>query len=62
MLNRTFFTDTEHKDKYFRNFISDVVTRFSLEEKEEKKVQGEYILFPLNWHDKVNRSSGIIGF
>ena len=58
MLNKTFFTDTEHKDKYFRNFISDVVTRFSL----EKKVQGEYILFPLNWHDKVNRSSGIIGF
>ena len=57
MLNKTFFTDIEHKDKYFRNFINDVVTRYPLEEKE---VQGEYILFPLNWHDKVNYSN--LGF
>lgn len=58
MLNRTFFTDTEHKDKYFRNFINDVVTRFSLKEKE---VQEKYIFqFPLNWHDKVNYSN--LGF
>lgn len=56
MLNKTFFTDTEHKDKYFRNFISDVIARFSLEEKE---VQKKYIFqFPLNWHDKVNYSIG----
>jgi len=58
MLNKTFFTDTEHKDKYFRNFIGDVVTRFPLEEKE---VQEKYIFqFPLNWHDKVNYSN--LGF
>ena len=60
MLNKTFFTDIEHKDKYFRNFISDVIARFPLKEKEEKKVQGEYILFPLNCHDKVNYSN--LGF
>lgn len=60
MLNRTFFTDTEHKDKYFRNFISDVIASLPLEAKE---VSGEYIFeYTLNWHDKVNRSSGIIGF
>lgn len=60
MLNRTFFTDTEHKDKYFRNFIDDVVTSLPLE---AKKVSREYIFeYTLNWHDKVNRSSGIIGF
>lgn len=58
MLNKTFFTDIEHKDKYFRNFINDVVTRFSLKEKE---VQEKYIFqFPLNWHDKVNYSN--LGF
>lgn len=46
MLNKTFFTDIEHKDKYFRNFISDVIARFSLKEKE---VQEKYIFqFPLN--------------
>lgn len=56
MLNKTFFTDIEHKDKYFRNFINDVVTRFSLKEKE---VSGEYIFeYTLNWHDKVNHSIG----
>ena len=60
MLNKTFFTDIEHKDKYFRNFLDDVVSSLPLEKKE---VQGKYIFqFPLNWHDKVNRSSGIIGF
>ena len=58
MLNKTFFTDIEHKDKYFRNFISDVIARFPLEEKE---VQEKYIFqFPLNWHDKVNYSN--LGF
>lgn len=58
MLNKTFFTDTEHKDKYFRNFISDVIARFPLKEKE---VQEKYIFqFPLNWHDKVNYSN--LGF
>ena len=58
MLNRTFFTDTEHKDKYFRNFIDDVVTSLPLEEKE---VSGEYIFeYILNWHDKVNYSN--LGF
>ena len=60
MLNKTFFTDTEHKDKYFRNFIDDVVSSLPLEAKE---ISGEYICeYTLNWHDKVNRSSGIIGF
>ena len=58
MLNKTFFTDIEHKDKYFRNFISDVIARFPLEEKE---IQGKYIFqFPLNWHDRVNYSN--LGF
>ena len=58
MLNKTFFTDTEHKDKYFRNFISDVIARFPLKEKE---VQGKYIFeYTLNWHDKVNYSN--LGF
>ena len=56
MLNKTFFTDIEHKDKYFRNFIADVVFSLPLEAKE---VQGKYIFqFPLNWHDKVNHSIG----
>ena len=60
MLNKTFFTDIEHKDKYFRNFIADVVSSLPLEAKE---VQGKYIFqYTLNWHDKVNHSSGIIGF
>ena len=58
MLNKTFFTDTEHKDKYFRNFIDDVVSSLPLEKKE---VQEKYIFqFPLNWHDKVNYSN--LGF
>lgn len=58
MLNKTFFTDTEHKDKYFRNFIDDVVTSLPLEAKE---VSGEYIFeYTLNWHDRVNYSN--LGF
>lgn len=56
MLNKTFFTDIEHKDKYFRNFIADVVSSLPLEAKE---VQGKYIFqYTLNWHDKVNHSIG----
>lgn len=58
MLNKTFFTDTEHKDKYFKNFIDDVVSSLPLEKKE---VQKKYIFqFPLNWHDRVNYSN--LGF
>lgn len=58
MLNKTFFTDIEHKDKYFRNFIDDVVSSLPLEKKE---VQEKYIFqFPLNWHDRVNYSN--LGF
>jgi hypothetical protein len=34
MLNKTFFTDIEHKDKYFRNFLDDVVSSLPLEAKE----------------------------
>lgn len=50
MLNKTFFTDTEHKDKYFRNFLDDVVSSLPLEKEE---VQGKYIFqHTLNWHDK----------
>ena len=56
MLNKTFFTDIEHKDKYFRNFIDDVVSSLPLEAKE---VSGKYIFqFPLNWCDEVNYSIG----
>lgn len=52
MLNKTFFTDIEHKDKYFRNFLENVVSSLPLEAKE---VSGEYIFeYTLNWHDKVN--------
>ena len=60
MLNKTFFTDTEHKDKYFRNFLENVVSSLPLEAKE---TPAKYVFqFDSKWHDKVNRSRGIAGF